>query len=113
VVDTWFVAVRLEDSIMQTRPGWAPETKHLFTAEVPSGDGRHYLVVERLPTGGWDWVTWGQGSHAQSVHGSAPTAAQAMIAAEHAAAMLGADLAGLAPMDKQGPDTQGLQTATI
>ena len=76
---------------MTARLGWRPETEDLFTAVAASCDGRHFLVVERLPDGGWDWAAWGaERRNAQCVHGTAPTAAQGMVAAEQAAAMLGA-----------------------
>lgn len=48
---------------------------------------RYHLIVERLPNGrGWDWTVWRPGDAPEAArHGVAPSAADAMRAAEIAA----------------------------
>lgn len=80
---------------MGLRVQWSPETIDLFTAALGRDRHRRYLVVERLPEGGWDWVTW-QGDRAGTLQpgilqtGIADTAATAMADAVRAASLLAA-----------------------
>ena len=64
---------------------WLSETPCLFSATLATSQGRRFLVVEELPDGGWDWVTWGQGRQTRPLHGTAVTARLAMSAASRAA----------------------------
>jgi len=60
----------------------------LFTAALGRDLNRRFLVVERLPDGGWDWAAWHRDAAGLSRHGVAPSAATAMEAAERAAVLL-------------------------
>lgn len=53
-----------------------------------TGQGKHFLVVERLPGGGWDWLTWQAADRKACLHGCAASQAAAMRAAELAAVHL-------------------------
>lgn len=70
---------------------WVADTPGLFTAALarPVG-GRQYLVVERMPGGGWDWVAWRADRAARPLNGNSETAAAAMRAAERALVFLAA-----------------------
>ena len=53
-------------------------------AELASG-AKIYVIVERLPDGGWDWAVWRSGDGwTVSHHGVADTAREGMRAAERA-----------------------------
>ena len=73
---------------MGIRVAWAPETRDLFSAALGDHQARRFLVVERLPDGGWDWLAWSEDRAGASQHGLAETAAMAMAAAEQAASLL-------------------------
>ena len=73
---------------MGVRASWSPETMDLFTAALGRRENRRFLVVERLPDGGGDWVTWHGRQAGVSRQGVADSAATAMLAAELAAAVL-------------------------
>ena len=75
---------------MAIRAAWSPETMDLFTAALGRDPHRRFLVVERLPDGGWDWVTWHRDHTGILQHGIADTAAEAMADAERAAGLLAA-----------------------
>jgi hypothetical protein len=56
------------------------------TSERDQSGERYYLVVDVLPNGGWNWSVWRQGDDWRiAVNGTAPTARDAMRAAEAAA----------------------------
>ena len=71
---------------MQMSCGWWPETVDLFscTRAMPCG-GRCHMVVERLPTGRWDWLAWPGNLSGQALRGEADAPDAAMQAAEDAA----------------------------
>ena len=73
---------------MDCRAAWSPETRDLFTAAMGRQQDRRFLVVERLPDGGWDWIAWCQERAGVSRQGVADNAATAMAAAERAATLL-------------------------
>lgn len=73
---------------MGIKAAWSPETTDLFTAALGHDRHRRFLVVERLPEGGWDWVTWHCDHTGILQHGTAATAAAAMADAERAARLL-------------------------
>ena len=63
---------------------WIAETPGLLSARLgePESGVRRYLLVEALPTGGWDWVVWIADGSGRSLTGTAATRAEAMEAAE-------------------------------
>ncbi len=80
--------------------GWSTETPDLFTARIGEdwfGDARpgqvwtglrHYMVVEALPLGGWEWLAWANDGTGQAMHGTAASREDAKRAAEHGAMLL-------------------------
>ena len=75
---------------MGLRAVWSLETSDMFTAATGSPKQQQFLLVERLPSGGWDWVAWRCSDSERAVHGVAESAPAAMQAAECAAATLNA-----------------------
>lgn len=76
---------------MQTRLGWALEVPGLFCATwAPLRGSKRHLVVEALPEGGWDWVTWANDGTGRCLHGRAGTQHRAMEAAERGAMLIAA-----------------------
>ncbi len=71
---------------MGVRAVWSPDTPGTFTASVGAPRHQQFLLVERLPSGDWDWVAWSGSDAERARHGVADTAAAAMQAAECAAA---------------------------
>lgn len=76
---------------MTARAEWFFDSIGLLTAACGRADARRFMLVERLPDGGWDWVAWCGDRGSVALHGLAVTAAVAMVQAERAAASLGKD----------------------
>jgi hypothetical protein len=60
---------------------WRTDVQGFFAADQDWLKGRFYLVVERLPKRGWDWVVWASPLQGHCLHGVADTAAEAKVAA--------------------------------
>lgn len=64
-------------------PHWDVVSPGMFGASIegPNSD-IWFVVVERLPKGGWDWLAWQARREYGCVHGLASSRAAAMRAAE-------------------------------
>ena len=82
---------------MRARAEWLPETIDMFSAAVGLGRNRRFLVVERLPDGDWDWVTWSGDRGAAPLQGRSVDPKMAMHEAERAADLVGHEHGGWSP----------------
>ena len=82
---------------MGSSADWLLDTIDLFTAAIGRGRRRRRLVVERLPDGGWDWVTWSRDPGAPVFNGKSPAPWTAMREAERAACLALAGHYGCGP----------------
>ena len=64
---------------------WEQSGEAFYATETSQSGEKHYLIVEKLPKGGWDWSVWRQrDSWRIARNGTANTAQEAMRAAERA-----------------------------